>query len=73
MEIKCPYCEKIQKQKPKKTWGYGTMIETKIKKKLFLIHQLIVLITFVNVGNHLISILLPKEIIGQSQKEKQFS
>jgi len=27
MEIRCPRCEKIQKQKPIKSWGYGKMIE----------------------------------------------
>jgi len=25
-EIKCPYCGKIQTQKPQKTWKYGTAV-----------------------------------------------
>jgi len=27
MEIKCPYCNSEQKQKPVKSWVYGKMIE----------------------------------------------
>lgn len=26
-EITCPICNKVQKQKPKKSWTYGKMIE----------------------------------------------
>jgi len=29
MKIECPLCHKIQKQKPKKSWHYGKMIEEK--------------------------------------------
>jgi hypothetical protein len=28
-EIICPICNKEQKQKPKKTWAYGKMIEAR--------------------------------------------
>jgi len=31
MEIKCPHCDKNQKQKPVKSWQYGKMIEEKTK------------------------------------------
>jgi len=29
MEVKCPNCENIQKQKPLKSWNYGKMIITR--------------------------------------------
>ncbi len=29
MEIKCPHCNKIQKQKSIKSWTYGKMIEAR--------------------------------------------
>ena len=32
MEIKCPHCQIIQRQKPKKSWKYGKMIEKKTEK-----------------------------------------
>ena len=31
MEIKCPHCNKKQKQKPIKSWVYGKMIESRTK------------------------------------------
>jgi len=31
MKIKCPFCDKEQKQEPKKTWTYGKMIEKMTK------------------------------------------
>jgi len=31
LKIKCPFCDKEQKQDPKKTWAYGTMIEKRTK------------------------------------------
>ena len=30
-KIKCPRCEKIQKQIPEKTWSYGKMIKKRDK------------------------------------------
>ncbi len=32
-EIKCPICNIEQKQKPKKSWTYGKMIEKRTAKK----------------------------------------
>ena len=31
MAIKCPFCNKNQKQKPLKSWAYGKMIEKRTK------------------------------------------
>lgn len=32
MKVKCPHCDKIQNQKPIKSWAYGKMIEAKTAK-----------------------------------------
>lgn len=32
MVVKCPFCEIEQKQKPSKTWAYGTMIKARTEK-----------------------------------------
>jgi len=31
--VKCPFCRKLQKDKPIKSWSYGTLIEKKIQEK----------------------------------------
>ena len=33
MEIKCPRCNIVQKQKPEKSWGYGKRIQSRTKKE----------------------------------------
>jgi hypothetical protein len=32
-EVKCPYCEKIQKDEPVKSWSYGKIIKSHTKEK----------------------------------------
>ena len=32
VEAKCPFCSKIQKQKPTKKWNYGKMIKKRSEK-----------------------------------------
>ena len=32
-DVKCPFCGKLQKDEPSKSWAYGKMIKSRTKEK----------------------------------------
>jgi len=51
-DIHCPYCDKIQKQKPVKSWSYGKIIKKRLKGELNGEHRLNVHVIPVNVESY---------------------